>query len=190
MEAHKSYERFEQGHQVAGGELGHPGAHYGRNAALAVGLMAAVLAVAVFLSNEAVKHVITAETHRAGASARLESNRVRIDLASANSVLLRTLAAGDSQQRRAALEANRHEARVSEELEPVDARLNAEIAAHQHETGHANTQHVDYELAEVGIQVGIVLASVSIIARRRWLLGAGGAAATAGVILLLVGLLA
>jgi hypothetical protein len=38
--------------------------------------------------------------------------------------------------------------------------------------------------------VGIVLASVSIIARRRWLLAVGGAAASAGVVLLAVGLLA
>ena len=47
-----------------------------------------------------------------------------------------------------------------------------------------------YELAAVGLQVGIVLATVSIIARRRWLLAAGGAAATAGVVFMLVGLLA
>jgi Domain of unknown function (DUF4337) len=189
MEAHKSYERFEQGHQVATGDSSHVGLHYGRNAAMVVGVMAAFLAVAVFLSNEAVKEVITAETRRADGAARLESNRVRIDIATGNSVLLRTLAAGNPQQRRAAVEADRHEARIVHELAPADARLNAEIHAHQHDTDHANTQHVDYELAAVGLQVGIVLASVSIIARRRWLLGAGGAAATAGVVLLLVGLL-
>ncbi|HSR94902.1 MAG TPA: DUF4337 family protein [Solirubrobacterales bacterium] len=189
MEAHKSYERFEQGHQVVTGETGHVGPHYGRNAAMVVALMAAFLAVAVFLSNEAVKEVITGETHRADASARLESNRVKIDVAEGNAVLLRTLAAGGSQERQAASEAGRHEARVVRELAPTDARLNDEIRAREHETGHANTQHVDYELAEVGLQVGIVLASVSIIARRRWLLGAGGAVATAGVVLLLVGLL-
>lgn len=189
MEAHKSYERFEQGHQVAAGDAGHLGPHYGRNAAMVVGLMAAFLAVAVFLSNEAVKEVVTAETRRADASARLETNRVKIDVAKGNSVLLRTLAAGNPQQHRAAVEADRHEARIVEELVPADAHLQAEIAAHQHETDHANSQHVDYELGAVGLQVGIVLASVSIIARRRWLLGAGGAAATAGVVLLLVGLL-
>jgi hypothetical protein len=189
MEAHKSYERFEQGHQVATGEAAHVGPHHGRNAAMVVALMAAFLAVAVFLSNEAVKEVITGETHRADASARLESNRVKIDVAEGNAVLLRTLAAAGPPQRRAAVEAGRHEARVVGVLGPADARLQAEIQAHEHETDHANTQHVDYELGEVGLQVGIVLASVSIIARRRWLLGAGGAAATAGVVLLLVGLL-
>lgn len=189
MEAHRSYERFEQGHQVAAGEASHTGPHYGRNAAMVVAVMAALLAVAAFLSNEVVKEVITGETHRATTSAQLESNRVKIDLAVGNSVLLRILGEGSPREARAAAEAGRHEARIVRELKPTDARLNAQIRAHERDTDHANTQHVDYELAEVGLQVGIVLASVSIIARRRWLLGAGGAAATAGVVLLLVGLL-
>lgn len=189
MEAHKSYEHFERGHRVATDEPSQVGQHYGRNAAMVVAVMAAFLAFAVFLSNEAVKEVITGETHRADASARLESNRVKIDIAKGNSVLLETLAAGSPQQRRAAVEADRHEARIVQELGPVDALLNEEIRAREHETDHANSQHVDYELAAVGLQVGIVLASVSIIARRRWLLGAAGAAATAGVVLLAVGLL-
>jgi rRNA maturation endonuclease Nob1 len=185
VEAHRSYERFEQGHQVAsGGE-----SHHGRNAAMVVAVMAAFLAVATFLSNEAVKEVITGETHRADASAQLESNRVKIDIAEGNSSMLRVLAAGSEQEGRAAAEADKQEARVAAELTPADAHLVAEGDAHEHEVDHANTQHVEYELAEVGLQVGIVLASVSIIARRRWLLGAGGAVATAGVVLLLAGLL-
>jgi hypothetical protein len=189
VEAHRSYERFEQGHQVAAGGEGQVGPHYGRNAALVVAVMAALLAVATFLSNEAVKEVITGETHRAEASARLETNRIRIDVAEGNATMLRVLGAGGAREHDAAAAAGEHEARIVEELEPADAHLVAEIQAHEHEVDHANTQHIDYELAEVGLQVGIVLASVSIIARRRWLLGAAGAAATAGVVLLLVGLL-
>jgi hypothetical protein len=189
MEAHRSYERFEQGHQVATGDGEHVGPHYGRNAALVVAVMAALLAVATFLSNEAVKEVITGETHRAEASARLETNRIRVDVAEGNATMLRVLGAGGAREGAAAAAAGEHEARVVEELEPTDANLVAEIQTHEHDTDHANTQHIDYELAEVGLQVGIVLASVSIIARRRWLLGAAGAAATAGVVLLLVGLL-
>jgi hypothetical protein len=189
VEAHRSYERFEHGHRVATGEEGQPGSHYGRNAALVVAVMAALLAVATFLSNEAVKEVVTGETHRADAAARLESNRVKIDIAKGDSVLLRVLSAGGAQERSAAIQVGKHEARVAGELKPTDAHLGAEVDADEHEVDHANTQHIEYELAEVGLQVGIVLASVSIIARRRWLLGAGGAAATAGVVLLLVGLL-
>jgi hypothetical protein len=43
VEAHRSYERFEHGHRVAtGGEHAEP--HYGRNAAIVVAVMAALLA--------------------------------------------------------------------------------------------------------------------------------------------------
>lgn len=190
MEAHRSIERFEQGHRAAGGWDGDADPRYGRDAAMVVAVMAAFLAIATFLSNEAVKHVITGETHRADTSTRLESNRVKIDVADANAVLLRVLGEGGSQEQRAAAQAGRHEARIVEELKPTDARLGDRIASYASNTDHANTQHVEYELAEVGLQVGIVLATVSIIARRRWLLACGGAAATAGVVLLIVGLLA
>jgi hypothetical protein len=189
MEAHHSYERFEQGHQLASGEGGDAGPHYGRNAALAVAVMAAFLALATFFSNEAVKHVITEETHRADTSGQLESNRVKIDVAEGNATLLRALAVGTAQERAAGAAARVHESRVVRELAPADARLQQRIVAHEDDTDHANTQHVEFELAEVGLQVGIVLASVSILARRRWLLGAAGAVATAGVVLLAAGLL-
>jgi hypothetical protein len=188
-EAHHSFERYEQGHQVASDGEGNAGPHYGRNAAMVVAVMAAFLAIATFLSNEAVKEVITGETHRADASAQLESNRLKIEINKGNSTLLKVLGTGSPAEREAAAETRAHEARIVHELEPADAHLKEEIAAHEHEIDHANTQHIDYELAEVGLQVGIVLASVSIIARRRWLLGAAGAAATAGVALLIAGLL-
>jgi hypothetical protein len=185
MEAHRSYERFEQGHQM----VGDVGPHDARHAAFVVAVIAAFLAVATFLSNEAVKHVITGETHRADAAARLESNKLKIDMASGDSTLLRVLGVGKQAERQATAEARAHEQRIVEELTPSDARIDDEIDDDDREIDHANTQHVDYELAEVGLQVGIVLASVSIIVRRRWLLGLGGAAATAGVALLLAGLL-
>jgi hypothetical protein len=186
MEAHRSYERFEQGHHVAGGgEL----PHHAQLAAVTVAVIACLLAVATFLSNEALKEVVTGETHGGTASARLETNRVNIDIAKANASLLRVLGAGIPARHRAAAKAREHEKRVFEHLRPADRHLNEEIAAHTSEVDHANTKHLDFELAEVAFEVGIVLASISIIARRRWLLGAAGAAATAGVALLLVGLL-
>jgi hypothetical protein len=188
MEAHRSYERFEQGNQMAGGEW-HAGPHYARHAAMVVAVMAAFLAIATFLANESVKEVITGETHRADASAQLESNTLRIEINRGNSTLLNVLGHGTPAERAAAEHTRAHEAKVVDELEPADARLKHESAAHETEVDHANTQHVDYEMAEVGLEVGIVLASVSIIAQRRWLLGLAGAAASAGVVLVFVGLL-
>src|SRR4051794_7707286 len=139
MEAHRSYERFEQGQHVAGGgEL----PHHAQIAALAVAVIAALLAVATFFSNEALKEVITAETHGATAQARLESNRVKIDIAKGNAALLRVLGTGIPARHRAATEARLHEARVGERLRPADAHLGHEIEAHSSEVDHANSRHL------------------------------------------------
>jgi hypothetical protein len=188
MEAHRSYERFEHGREVAEGDW-QPDPHHARHAAMAVAVMAALLAIATFLSNEAVKEVVTGETHRANASTRLESNTLKIEVNEGDSTLLKVLGQGTEAERQAAAKTRAQEAKIVHELEPADARLQEEIADHEHEVDHANSQHVNYELAEVGLEVGIVLASVSIIVRRRWMLLLAGAAATAGVVLLMVGLL-
>lgn len=188
MEAHRSYERFEQGHNAGGGE-DLVGPHYARHAALAVAVMAAFLALATFFSNEALKEVVTGETHRADISAQLENNRLKIDVAGGDSTLLRVLAVGTQREQLAAEAAAFHERRIVRQLQPTDAHLQEEISEREHEVDHANSQHVAYELAEVALEVGIVLASVSIIVRRRWLLGAGGAIGSAGVVLLAIGLI-
>ncbi|HEY3552648.1 MAG TPA: DUF4337 family protein [Solirubrobacterales bacterium] len=186
MEAHRSYERFEHGQHVAGGgEL----PQHAQLAALTVAVIAALLAVATFFSNEALKEVITGETHGATAHARLESNRVKIDIAKGNATLLRVLGASTPAGTSAVAKAREHETHLGDSLRPADAHLTAEIKAGRDEVDHANSKHLAFELAEVAFEVGIVLASVSIIARRRWLLGAAGAAATAGVALLATGLL-
>ena len=98
MEAHRSVERFEHGHRVGDGELDTPG--FARQAALVVAVMAALLAIATFLSNEAVKEVITGETHRADSSSLLESNQLKIDVAAGNATLLRVLGAGRARRPR------------------------------------------------------------------------------------------
>jgi len=185
MEAHRSYERFEQGQHVAAeGDL----PHHAQKAALAVAVIACFLAIATFFSNEALKEVVTGETHGGTASARLESNRVKIDIAKGNAALLRVLGTTVPAGYLAAPRAREHEKRLVDHLRPADLHLNEEIEAHRSEIDHANAQHLDFELAEVGFEVAIVLASISIIARRRWLLGAAGAATAAGVALLAVGL--
>lgn len=187
MEAHRSYERFEQGrHVAAGGEL----PHHAQKAALAVAVIAGFLAVATFLSNEALKEVITGETHGAVAAARLESNRVKIDTVVGTASLLRFLG-GSAQARDGAATAKARElqTRVIDRLHPADARLRQEIDANRSEVDNANDRHLALELAEVGFEIGIVLASVSIIARRRWLLVGAGGAASAGVALLAVALI-
>lgn len=185
MEAHRSYERFERSTEVAG--PGHP--PHATAAAFAVAVMAAFLAVSTFLANEAVKEVITGETQRSDATARLESNSLKTDVIEGNADLLRVLGAANGKEARAAAEAHLREARVGKELAPTDARLRGEISTDEHHVDDYDEKHLAYELAEVGLEVGIVLASVSIIVRRRWLLGIGSAMGAAGAVALVIGLL-
>jgi hypothetical protein len=185
MEAHRSYERFERSNEVAAES--HP--RHATAAAFAVAVMAAFLAFAAFFANKAVKEVITGETHRADATARLESNQLKTDVVEGNADLLRVLGSGGGTEARAAAAVRVREARVSEQLAPADARLRHEISDDEHHVDDYDDKHLAYELAEVGLEVGIVLASVSIIVRRRWLLRFGSAVGAAGAVALVVGLL-
>jgi hypothetical protein len=184
MPAHRSVERFEAGHHGRG-ELDTPG--FARQAALIVAVMAALLAVATFLSNEAVKEVITGETNRADTSSRLESNQLKIDVAGGNATMLKVLAAGPHDEAEAAIAAAAHERRIEHELAPADHALVEEMHHDEQHVDHYNDKHLLYELAEVALEVGIVLSTVSIIAHRRWLLGTGAAVGVVGAVLLVAG---
>jgi hypothetical protein len=185
MPAHRSVERFENSHRS--GELDTPG--FARQAALIVAVMAALLAVATFLSNEAVKEVITGETHRADTSSRLESNQLKIDVAGGASTMLKVLADGPHDEAEAAVAAGAHERRIERELVPADHALTEEMHHDEEHVDHYNDKHLLYELAEVALEVGIVLATVSIIAHRRWLLGSGATVGVVGTVLLIIGAL-
>jgi hypothetical protein len=187
MEAHRSVERFEQGRH-ASGEPEAPG--FAKQAALAVAVMAALLAIATFLSNESVKEVITGETHRADTSSRLESNQLKIDVAEGGGELLRVLADGPHDERAAAAAATIHDRHVEKELVPADHELTEEMHHDEEHVDHYNSKHLLYELAEVGLEVGIVLATVSIIAHRRWLLASGVGVGIVGAVLLVIGAVA
>ncbi len=188
MEAHEALGRFEtvaEGHDLSHG----PAGRLARDAAFLVALLAGFLAIATFLANEAIKEVIKGETRAADTDARLEANDVKTTVAGANSVLLRVVGAGSAKEGVAAAKAEQLENRIQSEFGPIDRRLTATVAADQHERDHADTQHLIYELAEVGFQIGIVLSGVAILTRRRWLLAGGGMMGVAGLVVLVVGLL-
>jgi Domain of unknown function (DUF4337) len=188
LEAHDALERFEKVSE-AGEESDRSEGQLARTAAVVVAVLAAFLAIATFLSNEAVKAVITGETRGADTNAQLEANNVKTVIASADAVLLRVVGTGNAKEALAAGKAEELETAVQSELQPVDRRLSAKIVADEHTRNQAEHRHLLYELAEVGIQVGIVLAGISILVRRRWMLASGGVLGAAGVVVLIAGLL-
>ncbi|UGS38134.1 DUF4337 domain-containing protein [Capillimicrobium parvum] len=190
MDAKDSIEHFDTAQAHASHLHGGAHPHLVRNAAVLVAILAAFLALATFLSNEAVKEVITGETKAADASARLEANDVKTTVAENDATLLKVLASDNPGERRAAEQAAALEERVVAHYAPIDKELEHQIAEHQYERDHADERHLLFEVSAVGLQIAIVLASISIIARRQWLLGGGAGLGMAAAGVLVAGLLA
>lgn len=181
MEAHESLQRFER---IPHGDLD----NLARTAAILVAVLAAFLSIATFLSNEAIKEAITGETKVADTTAVMEANEVKRIIADSNAQILRVVAVGSPLARGATAKAEALDARIENELAPIDRRLADQISLHRRERDHANDRHLVFEVSTIGFQVGIVLAGISIIVRRRWLLAGGGIVGVAGLVFMIAGL--
>jgi hypothetical protein len=180
--AHDPFQRFER--------VAHdPVDNLARTAAILVAVLAVFLAIAMFLSNEAIKEAITGETKVADTSAVLEANEVKTIIAESNAQILRVVAVGSPLARRATAKAQALDARIVNELAPIDRKLADQIRLDQRDRNHANDRHLIFELSAIGVQVGIVLAGVSIIARRRWLLAGSAIVGLAGLVVMMTGLI-
>jgi hypothetical protein len=187
--AREMVEHFEGAHHHAAHAGDEPPPHLMRNAAVVVAVLAVFLAIATFMGEAAMKEVITGETKAADVSAKLEANVIKTTMAENDATILRAVA-GDGQGTAATDHATRLERRLVEHYGPVDEELNREIAAEERARDHAEQRHKLFEFASVGIQIAIVLASISIITRRSWLLKGGGALGVVGVGVLAAGFLA
>jgi hypothetical protein len=179
---HEPFQRFER---VAHDPLD----DLSRTAAIVVAVLAVFLAGAMFLSSEAIKEAITGETKVADRTAVIEANEVKTIIAESNAQILRVVAAGSPLARRANATAQVLDARIVKELAPIDRQLGDQIRVDQRERDRANDRHLMFELSAIGFQVGIVLAGVSIIVRRRWLLGGSAIVGLAGLVVMMIGLI-
>ena len=180
--AHDAVQRFER-------VVHDPLDNLSRTAAIVVAALAVFLSIAMFLSSEAIKEAITGETKVADTSAVLEANEVKTIIAESNAQILRVVAVGNPLARRANAKAQALDARIVNELAPIDRKLADQIRHDQHERDHANDRHLMFEVSAIGFEVGIVLAGISIIARRRWLLAGSAIFGLAGLVVMMTGLI-
>jgi hypothetical protein len=187
MESHEALERFEkvvEGHEESNGE----GGRLARAAAITVAVLAAFLAIATYLGNQATTKLVTDETKGADTQAQLDANDVKTTVAGANALLLRVVGTGNPKEASAVAKAEELESRVQTELKPTDQRLSSKVGADQADRSRAEQRHQLYAVSEVGLQVAIVLAGISILARREWLLACGVLLGAAGAGFLIAGL--
>lgn len=183
-ESHEALERFEKAHEV-----GH-GSGLAKTAALTVAIIAAFLAISTFLGNEAVKEAIQGQTKVADQNAQAQTFENENLVYQLQNLLFSTLTnSSDASLADAATESLKVFEGNDKQIEKEQKALEEKLKEVKAEVKKANDQHLYYEIAEVLLQIAIVLASVSIISDRKFLLWGGGAVAAVGVAILSVGYL-
>src|SRR3954470_18675557 len=158
-------------------------------AALTVAVLAAFLAVATFLTNETVKDAIQNQTKAADANSQRISFSTQQEVILLAGAELTALSASTDPGVAAASKAGADALeKHTKEFEVLSKGFKVRSAEAHKEVDAANNDHLIYELSVVALQIGIVLASVSIIAKRVFLLYGGWGAAVAGIVLLVLGL--
>ena len=187
MKAHENLERMEDANRER-----HHLDPFVRKAAVVVAVLAGLLAVATLLSNEAIKTAIVTQDRASNDHTLYEANEIKRFVNGNDADLLRLLAQGSvtAKAAQAEMHAAELDQHAAETLRPRDRVLVAEVKSEESQHKTADNQHLLYELAMVALEVGIVLASVAIITRVKWLLPSGMTVGVVGAALILAGLLA
>jgi uncharacterized protein DUF4337 len=180
--------------------------HYRRRAAVAIGVMAMLLAIASLAGERASKEIINNNILASDTWAFYQAKNIRqtvnqlaadqLDLILITQPGLSPAARAATQKRIAAY--RREIARFENEPDPADPanvlkgvgkqQLTARARALEEKRDHAQRQLPSFEFAQALFQLGIVLGSVSIVASSRPLLGLALALAAVATLLMLNGL--
>ena len=199
MEAHESHEIAEQIH-----EHGEPADHgagewFRRLAAIYVGVVAMLLAIASLGGSEATKEMLNANIQASDTYAFYQSKYIRQLHYQTTADQLELIAAAaqalpaESRAKVDHLAKSYRDQVVREESNPATGtgkkELLAKAQAWEHERDHAAAKIPNFEYAEALYQIAIVLGSVAIVAASAWLLGLSGILATVALLLTLNGYL-
>lgn len=151
-------------------------------------MVAAFLAIATFLGNESVKEAIQGQTKVSDAHAEQTTFDTQDEIFQFGLLNLTVFSeASDPTVKAGAKAGIKSLNKAAEGIPEERKRLEERLSENKKEVSQANDQHLLYELAEVLLQIAIVLASVAIIARRRFLLFGSDALAVVGVVILVIG---
>lgn len=210
MEAHEIAEQIHEqaeGHEHAAGHRRHGAPEHDwfrRFAAIYVGVVAMLLAIAALGGAEAGKEMLNANIHASDTYAFYQSKYIRQISYQIAAEQLELVAAGspalppERQQKVEALVKRYRDTAQRYESEPSrDGKLQGEgkkellAAAEQwgKKRDHAAAQTPNFEYAEALFQIAVVLGSVAIVASSAWLLGISGTLAVGGILLTLNGYL-
>ena len=156
---------------------------FGRRAAVVISVLAALLAIASLAGSRASTEAILSQAKASDTYNEYQANSLKRHVNLDDAAQLRILANGSPNQAAAEKQAASLEKAVAEKYQPNQDHLLPEAQALEHERDLAEARHRGFQSAEAAFQLGIVLSSISIVARARWLLGIGGALGLIGLLL-------
>jgi hypothetical protein len=181
MEAREATERAEIIHSA--GEHG----AFGRWAAVVVSVMAALLAIAAVSSKRGATDLIVSQERSNDAYNQLETNAIKQSIAQNDAALLRILTAGDPNQADGVARAEELERAAREEHIPNQVYFSERADELDHEAESARERYESFELAEVALQIGIVITSVAILLRSQGMLWGAVGLGVLGLLLMAEG---
>ena len=178
METHEVLEHAEQAEEAAERDEG-----FGRRAAIVVSIMAALLAITSLAGNRSSTEAILAQARASDTYNEYEANSIKRHVNLDDAAQLRILSAGTPSFESADAQARSLEQDVNTKYQPAQDELLPQAQALEHERDVAEARHRGFELSEAAFQIGIVLSSISIVARARWLLSVGIGLGVVGALL-------
>ena len=155
----------------------------GRNAAVVVSVMAAMLAIASLAGSRASTEAILAQAKASDTWNEFQANSLKRHVNLDDAAQLRILAAGGPAAAEAEKQATALEQAVKDKYQPAQDDLMPKALDLEHERDMAEARHRGFQTSEAAFQIGIVLSSISIVARARWLLIVGGGLGVIGMVL-------
>jgi len=178
METREVLEHVEQAEEAA-----EQREDFGRRAAVAVSIMAALLAIASLAGSRASTEAILAQAKASDAYNEYQANSLKRHVNLDDAAQLRITTAGTPAEPAALQQAALLEQAVADKYQPAQDQLLPVAQDLERERDFAESRHRGFQTAEAAFQLGIVLASISIVARARWLLALGGALGVVGLLL-------
>jgi hypothetical protein len=157
--------------------------NFGRRAAVVVSGMAALLAIASLAGSRASTEAILAQAKASDAYNEYQANSLKRHVNLDDAAQLRILAATGSAEAAANTQAASLEQAVNDKYQPAQDELLPKAQCREQERDTAEARHRGFQSSEAAFQLGIVLSSISIVARARWLLFVGAGLGVVGLLL-------
>ena len=157
--------------------------NFGRQAAIVISVMAALLAIASLAGSRASTEAILSQAKASDAYNEYQANSLKRHVNLDDAAQLRILANGTTNQATAESQAATLEQAVADKYQPAQDQLLPVARDLEAERDTAEARHRGFQSSEAAFQLGIVLSSISIVARTRWLLAGGVAMGLIGLVL-------